>query len=93
MPKVGQICGIVFHIFNEMGAPHHLKHVMVTYGDDSANFDIETGRLLSGNLKPSQMRKVRKILSKEYNKNELLKRWDFLNQENVQEACRPIQFQ
>jgi len=85
MPRLGVICGIAFHIFNERGARHHLKHVTVTYGNYSANFDILTGKLLCGNLQPKQMRKVRKILSKEYNKQELLRCWNFLNQDNVQE--------
>lgn len=93
MPRVGNICGLAFHIFNEMGAPHHSKHVLVTYGDDSAVFDINTGALLAGNLRPQQMKIVRKVLKKEYNRNELLKRWDILNQENALESSTPINFQ
>lgn len=67
-------------------------YVLVTYGDDSAVFEIETGKLLGGHLKAPQMRIVKKVLQNDYNRKELIRCWDYLNQENVSQACTPIQF-
>lgn len=85
MPEVSfRICGLIFYIFNERGGNHHLPHVLVTYGSESANFVIETGEQLDGNLKFAQVKKVKAILSHHSNVQELLERWHFLNKENVQ---------
>lgn len=84
MPEVSyRIGSLVFYIFCERGAPHHNKHVFVKYGSYEANFDIETGKKINGDLPARELRIVREILSKEYNVKEFLARWDFLNQENV----------
>lgn len=84
MPEVSfRICGLVFYIFNERGGKHHLPHVLITYGSESANFVIETGEQLDGDLKFAQVKKVKTILSCQSNVKELLDRWHFLNQENV----------
>lgn len=90
MPNVGEICGIVFFIFSEMGAPHHLPHVTVKYGNYKANYDIENGRRLVGSSFPvAQERLIRRVLRN--HKKELMECWNKLNQEDPQ-PCGKIFF-
>ncbi|MBA2369202.1 MAG: DUF4160 domain-containing protein [Candidatus Protochlamydia sp.] len=81
MPEVAyRIGSLIFYMFNEIGAPHHNKHVSVKYGATSAVFDIVTGEKIKGNLPHTEERKVRSILSKEFNRNKLIESWNSLNQ-------------
>lgn len=80
MPNIGDICGIVFFIFNEIGQPHHKKHVLVKYGNYKANYDITTRQRLNGNMPIPQERLILKLLFK--HQDEFLECWSMLNQEN-----------
>lgn len=88
MPKAGEICGILFFIFREIGAPHHLPHVLVKYGEYKGNFAIETGEQLNGRLFPARQSKtIQKVLV--LHKEELLKFWHNL-QQDTPESTAPI---
>jgi hypothetical protein len=80
MPNIGDIFGIIFFIYSEMGQPHHAKHFLARYGNYQANYDIETGRRLNGNMPSRQERIINEILRQ--HKDDFLKCWDMLNQEN-----------
>ncbi len=90
MPQVARIGAIIFQIFHVMGERHHLPHVKVMYGDDSATFDLNNGNLLSGYLKPSQMRIASKILRDEFNRRKLMQCWNSLNKEYVCETVNKV---
>lgn len=78
MPKIAEICGIVFSIFREVGCPHHIPHVRVKYGSQKANFDLLSGHQLDGRpFSPSVARKIRKFLNA--NKVQLLAAWEQCN--------------
>jgi len=80
MPNIGDFLGIVFFIYCEKGAPHHLKHFRAMYGNYRANYDIETGCRINGNMPSRQERIINEALRKY--KDDFLKCWDMLNQEN-----------
>lgn len=80
MPNLGEFFGIVFYMYREVGSPHHLPHVTAKYGEHLANYDIETGRKLAGNMPRQQEAKIAKILR--VYKIDFLNCWNQLNQDN-----------
>ncbi|MBA2369174.1 MAG: DUF4160 domain-containing protein [Candidatus Protochlamydia sp.] len=80
MPNIGNLFGIIFCMFCEIGAPHHKKHVLAMYGNYKANYDIETGRRINGNMPSRQERVINQALRE--NKEDFLNCWELLNQEN-----------
>jgi hypothetical protein len=70
MPRLSAFYGIVIYMYIR---DHGVGHIHAWYGDDKAVFDIATGALIAGRLKPHQASRVREWIG--LHKVELAEAW------------------
>lgn len=73
MPVLARFYGIVIRMYF-LGAEHNPPHIHAIYGEDTAAFDIRTGKMLDGNLPPRAAALVREWMS--LHMEELLRMWE-----------------
>ena len=73
MPTLARFYGIVIRMYF-LGAEHNPPHIHAIYGEDTAAFEIRTGKILDGGLPRRAADMVREWIS--INEEDLLKMWD-----------------
>jgi TRAP-type mannitol/chloroaromatic compound transport system permease large subunit len=73
MPVLSRFYGIVIRMYFQQ-AEHNPPHIHALYGEDVAEIDIQTGKILEGSLPPKAISMVQEWV--ELNKNDLLKIWE-----------------
>ena len=58
MPVISMFYGIVIAMYSLDNKKHKLPHIHVSYQDQEAIFEIPTGNLLEGELKPNKLKLV-----------------------------------
>lgn len=62
MPVLSRFYGIIIRMYFQQ-AEHNPPHIHALYGDDMAAIDIQTGKVLEGNLPPKAMSMVREWIN------------------------------
>ena len=73
MPEISRFYGIVISMFFRQ-KEHPLPHIHATYAEQVASFNIKTGQLTGGYLRPTAKKLVEKWLKK--NKKALEEMWE-----------------
>lgn len=73
MPVLSRFYGIIIRMYFQQ-AEHNPPHIHALYGDDVAAVDIQTGKVLEGNLPPKALSMVREWIK--VNEKELLRIWE-----------------
>ena len=73
MPVLSRFYGIIIRMYFQQ-AEHNPPHIHALYGDDMAAIDIQTGKILEGNLPPKALSMVREWINA--HKKELLHIWE-----------------
>lgn len=76
MPVLSRFYGIVIRMYF-LGSEHNPPHVHAIYGDDTAAFDIRTGKLLDGEFPPRATEMVCEWIAN--NRDALLEMWETQN--------------
>ena len=73
MPVLSRFYGIIIRMYFQQ-AEHNPPHIHALYGDDMAAIDIQTGKILEGNLPPKALSMVCEWI--DVHKSELLHIWE-----------------
>ena len=73
MPVLSRFYGIIIRMYFQQ-AEHNPPHIHALYGDDMAAIDIQTGKILEGNLPPKALSMVCEWIN--VHKSELLHIWE-----------------
>ena len=73
MPVLSRFYGIIIRMYFQQ-AEHNPPHIHALYGDDVAAIDIQTGKILEGNLPPKALSMVCEWIN--VHKSELLHIWE-----------------
>ena len=73
MPTISMFYGIIVQMLFYDNKEHHSPHIHIRYGEYRATFEIETAKLLAGNIPPKQKRLIQAWI--EIHKEELLADW------------------
>ncbi len=73
MPVLSRFYGIVIRMYFQQ-AEHNPPHIHALYGEEMAAIDIQTGKVLEGNLPPKALSMVREWMNT--NKDELMRIWE-----------------
>ena len=73
MPVLSRFYGIIIRMYFQQ-AEHNPPHIHTLYGDDMAAIDIQTGKILEGNLPPKALSMVCEWIN--VHKSELLHIWE-----------------
>lgn len=73
MPQISQFYGIIINMYFQQ-AEHNPPHIHAIYGGSVAEFVIDTGEILEGELPPKAMAMVREWLN--LHKTELMEIWN-----------------
>ena len=73
MPVIARFYGIIIRMYFQQ-AEHNPPHIHALYGEDMAEVDFQTGKVLEGYLPPKALAMVREWAS--IHKDELLHMWE-----------------
>ena len=73
MPVLSRFYGIIIRMYFQQ-AEHNPPHIHALYDDDMAAIDIQTGKILEGNLPPKALSMVCEWI--DVHKSELLHIWE-----------------
>lgn len=73
MPTLARFYGIVIRMYF-LGSEHNPPHVHAIYGEDTAAFDIKTGKIIDGHLPARAADMVREWIG--IHRSELIKIWE-----------------
>lgn len=73
MPKIAEFYGIIIRMYFQQ-AEHNPPHIHALYGGNTAEFDIQTGEILDGELPPKAVSMVNEWM--DIHRSELIEMWD-----------------
>ena len=73
MPVISMFYGVIVMMYFFDDKKHHLPHIHVEYGEESAVIAIPSGDLLAGSIRASRMKLVQAWI--EIHQEELLANW------------------
>ena len=73
MPVLARFYGIIMRMYF-LQSEHNPPHVHAIYGEDTAAFDIRTGKIIDGNLPNRATAMVQEWIAR--NQSELLHMWE-----------------
>ena len=73
MPVISMFYGIIVMMYFFDDKKHHLPHIHIEHGDESAVLAIPTGEVLTGSIKSSRLKLVQAWI--EIHQEELMANW------------------
>ena len=73
MPLISMFYGVLVYMYYFDNKQHKMPHIHAKYQGEESVFNIETGEILEGNLRPAKVRLVQAWI--EIHRDELLADW------------------